>query len=60
VLYNLAGALALDRCGVRLIGISDSQFRKNLARMLDRPWIDARLRPVFHAALHRLGPARSP
>jgi hypothetical protein len=55
VLYNLAGAVALDRCGVRLAGISDGQFRKNLARMLDQPWIDARLQPVFHAALRRLG-----
>ena len=57
VLYNLAGALALTRCDARIIGLSDGQFRKNLAWVLNQPWLDARLRPVCCAALTQLGPA---
>jgi hypothetical protein len=57
VLYNLAGALALTRCDARIIGLSDGQFRKNLAWVLNQPWLDARLRPIFFAALTQLGPA---
>jgi hypothetical protein len=56
VLYNLAGALALTRCDARIIGLGDDQFRKNLAWVLNQPWLDARLRPIFFAALTQLGP----
>jgi hypothetical protein len=54
VLYSLAGALALTRCGVRIIGIGDDRYRKNVAWVLDQSWLDQRLRPVFLAALERL------
>ena len=54
VLYNLAGALALTRCDARIIGLSDDQFRKNIAWALHQSWLDPRLRPVFFAALSRL------
>jgi DNA-directed RNA polymerase specialized sigma24 family protein len=60
VLYNLAGALALTRCDARIIGLSDGQFRKNLAWVLNQSWLDARLRPIFFAALTQLGPAGAP
>ena len=56
VLYNLAGALALTRCNARIVGLSDEQFRKNLAWALNQSWLDPRLRPVFFAALSRLRP----
>jgi DNA-directed RNA polymerase specialized sigma24 family protein len=56
VLYNLAGALALTRCGSRIVGLEDGQYRKNVAWVLSQPWLDARLRPVFYAALQALGP----
>ena len=54
VLYNLAGALALTRCGARIVGLRDDQYCKNLAWVLNQPWLDARLRPVFFAALTQL------
>jgi hypothetical protein len=54
VLYNLAGALALTRCGTRIIGLSDDQFRKNLTWVLSQRWLDARLRPIFFTAITRL------
>jgi hypothetical protein len=57
VLYNLAGALALTRCDTRIIGLHDAQYRKNVAWVLNQTWLDARLRPVFFAALSRLRPA---
>lgn len=56
VLYNLAGALALTRCGARIVGLSDEQFRKNLTWALNQSWLDPRLRPVFFAALSRVRP----
>ena len=55
VLYNLAGALALTRCDVRIIGLDDERYRSNLSWVLDQPWLDTKLRPVFLAALERLG-----
>jgi hypothetical protein len=55
VLYDLAGALGLCRCTVRIIGLSDDRFRKNVTWVLNQSWIDARLRPVFFEALRRLG-----
>jgi hypothetical protein len=54
VLYNLAGALALTRCGVRIIGLADDQYRANISWVLDQPWLDIKLRPVFLAALRQL------
>jgi hypothetical protein len=60
VLYNLAGALALTRCGARIVGLGDDQFRKNLTWVLKQPWLDARLRPTFQAALSRLRPTDPP
>jgi hypothetical protein len=57
VLYNLAGAVALTRCGARIIGLGDEAFRKNLAWALNQSWLDPRLRPVFFAAMARLRPA---
>ena len=51
VLYDLAGSLALCRCGSRIIGLSDERFRKNVAWVLNQPWIDTRLRPVLFEAL---------
>jgi hypothetical protein len=57
VLYNLAAALALTRCETRIIGLHDAQYRKNVTWVLNQPWLDARLRPVFFAALSRLRPA---
>ncbi len=59
VLYCLAGALALTRCGARIIGISDDRYRKNISWVLDQSWLDSRLRPVFLAALEQLGLPRS-
>jgi hypothetical protein len=56
VLYNLAGALALTRCNARIVGLSDEQFRKNITWALNQSWLDPRLRPVFFAAMSRLGP----
>jgi DNA-directed RNA polymerase specialized sigma24 family protein len=56
VLYDLAGALALARHGVRIIGLSDERFRKNLAWALNQSWLDIKIRPVFAAALRQLGP----
>jgi hypothetical protein len=55
VLYNLAGALALTRCGVRIIGLDDDRYRNNVSWVLDQPWLDTKLRPVFLVALGRLG-----
>ncbi len=54
VLYDLAGALALCRCGVRIIGLSDERYRKNVAWVLNQSWLDTRLRPVFFGALKKL------
>jgi hypothetical protein len=54
VLYDLAGALGLCRCTVRIIGLSDDRFRKNVTWVLNQSWIDVRLRPVFFEALRRL------
>jgi DNA-directed RNA polymerase specialized sigma24 family protein len=54
VLYDLAGSLALCRCGTRIIGLSDDRFRKNIAWALAQPWLDAKLRPTFAAALKQL------
>ena len=48
------GALALTRCDTRIIGLSDAQYRKNVAWVLNQTWLDARLRPVFFAALSQL------
>ena len=58
VLYDLAGSLALCRCGTRIIGLSDERFRKNVTWVLNQPWIDTRLRPVFFEALKQLGRPR--
>ena len=55
VLYNLAGALALTRCQARIIGLADERYRKNVLWMLNQPWLDTRLRPVFFAVLKQLG-----
>ncbi len=57
VVYNLAGALALTRNGMRIIGLSDDQFRKNLSWVLERPWVDTALRPVLSAAIDQLKPS---
>jgi Sigma-70 region 2 len=54
VFYDLAGALALTRCGSRLIGLSDDRYRKNVFWLLSQPWLDSSLRPVFSAALEQL------
>jgi DNA-directed RNA polymerase specialized sigma24 family protein len=57
VLYNLAGSLALTRSQARIIGLADERYRKNVVWMLNQPWLDTRLRPVFFAVLKQLGPA---
>ena len=54
VLYDLAGALALTRCGARVIGLSDERYRKNVHWLLSQPWLDSSLRPVFSAAIEKL------
>ena len=54
VLYDLAGALALTRRGARIVGLSDDRYRKNVFWLLNQPWLDTRLRPVFAAALKQL------
>jgi hypothetical protein len=54
VLYNLCGALALTRCDTRIISIDDDRYRKNLAWLLEQPWIDPSLRSEFLAALRQL------
>ena len=54
VLYDLAGALALTRSGARIVGLSDDRYRKNVAWLLNQPWLDTRLRPVFADALKQL------
>jgi len=58
VLYNLAGALALTRCGTRIIGLGDDRYRKNVSWVLKQSWLDTKLRPVFVAALKELDVAR--
>jgi hypothetical protein len=58
-LYDLSGALALSRCGTRIIGLTDDRFRKNLNWALDQPWIDAKLRTVLRSALKRLDVKRT-
>jgi hypothetical protein len=58
VLYNLAGALALTRCGVRIIGLPDDRYRANVSWVLEQPWLDTTLRPIFLAALRQLDAAR--
>jgi DNA-directed RNA polymerase specialized sigma24 family protein len=55
VLYNLAGAMALTHCQARIIGLADERYRKNVLWMLNQPWLDTRLRPVFFAVLKQLG-----
>jgi DNA-directed RNA polymerase specialized sigma24 family protein len=60
VLYNLAGALALCRCDARIIGLGDDQYRKNITWVLNQPWLDARLRPLFQTALSRLRTGSNP
>jgi DNA-directed RNA polymerase specialized sigma24 family protein len=60
VLYNLAGALALTRCNARIIGLGDDQYRKNLTWALSQSWLDARLRPVFFAAITQIGRKHTP
>jgi DNA-directed RNA polymerase specialized sigma24 family protein len=54
VLYDLAGALSLTRCGARVVGLTDERYRKNVFWLLSQPWLDARLRPIFFAALKAL------
>jgi DNA-directed RNA polymerase specialized sigma24 family protein len=54
VLYNLAGALALTRCRIRIIGLGSDRYRKNVTWVLSRPWLDTRLRPVFFETLKQL------
>ena len=54
VLYDLAGALALTRSDARIVGLSDDRYRKNVAWLLNQPWLDTRLRPVFADALKQL------
>jgi hypothetical protein len=46
--------VALLRCGTRIIGLDDDQYRKNLAWVLSQPWLDARLRPLFFAVIMEL------
>ncbi len=58
VLYDLAGSLALCRCGNRIIGLSDERFHKNVTWVLNQSWIDTRLRPVLFEALKQLGQSR--
>jgi hypothetical protein len=60
VLYNLAGALALNRCGTRIIGIGDDRYRKNLSWALSQAWLDATLRPAFYTALKKLDAPPAP
>jgi len=59
VLYNLAGALALTRCGARIVGIGDDRYRKNVSWALSQSWLDTGLRPVFFDALQQLDFPRS-
>jgi hypothetical protein len=54
---KLAGALALIRCGSRIIGLDDGPFRKNLTWALNQTWLDPTLRPTFLGALTPLGGA---
>jgi hypothetical protein len=60
VLYNLANALALLRCGARIIRIKDDQFRKNVKWVLDQNWLAAELRPIFLDALKTLDSLPNP
>jgi DNA-directed RNA polymerase specialized sigma24 family protein len=59
VMYNLAAAVALNRCGKRIIGIGDDRYRKNVAWVLNQSWLDSRLRPVFSLAMQQLDLPRS-
>ena len=54
VIYDLAGALALIHCDHRIVGLSDERYRKNVHWLLNQPWLDSRLRPVFVAALKKI------
>jgi hypothetical protein len=56
VLYNLAIALALTRCDVRIDSLPPEAVRRNFAWVSTRPWLTRELRPVFAEALRRLDP----
>ena len=45
VLYDLAGALALTRSYARIVGLSDDRYRKNVAWLLNQPWLDTTASP---------------
>lgn len=53
-LYNLAWALALVRCGERIVSLEPSQLRKNLDWLLGQPWLDDRVKPTLLEARERL------
>ena len=48
VLYDLAAPRSLAP-GARVVGLSDDRYRKNVFWLLNQPWLDTRLRPVFSA-----------
>jgi hypothetical protein len=39
---------------VRIIGLGDERYRRNVAWVLNQSWLDTSLRPVFSEALKRL------
>ena len=55
---TISPALALSRCGTRVIGLSDDRYRKNVFWLLSQPWLDPTLRRVFSAALEQLDAGR--
>jgi hypothetical protein len=59
VIYNLAIVLALTETGERITDLKDANLVKNFRWLLTRPWLDARLRPVFERGLAQLGAGQS-
>jgi len=57
VLYNLAIALALTRCGVRIDSLPRETVRMNFIWVSSRPWLIRELCPVFTDALRRIHPS---
>ena len=51
---GLAIVLALVEFGVKISDLEDAVLTKNLDWVVERPWLDERLRPVFERGLGRL------
>ncbi|MFO0953231.1 MAG: hypothetical protein U0835_19160 [Isosphaeraceae bacterium] len=60
LLYTTANVLALVHVGEELHSIGGDSLAGNVRWFLKRPWLDDRLRPLFHAGLEALGEPQTP